>query len=90
MQVQLLKKTGAQRFVGQCVRSNAILRFDVPYLPATVAMHDTLTLTNCQFVPVANSIKCEFSGETVADSKTVADASAPRAKRPSPDIAASL
>ena len=51
MQVQLLKKLGSQRFIGQCAHSNAVLRFDVALLPATLAELDTLTLTNCQFDP---------------------------------------
>lgn len=85
MQVQLLKKLGSQRFVGQCAHSNAILRFDVALLPATLAELDTLTLTNCQFDPHTNTIKCELAGTSAN-----ANVRAQRVKRPRLDIGASV
>ena len=72
MQVQLIKKLSSQVFIGQCVHSNAILRFEIPtqsarQMPRTVGVSDEFALTDCQFVAATKMIKCELSSANADD-----------------------
>jgi len=67
MQVQLLKKMGSQLFIGQCVHSNAILRFEVSRLPSRIEVNDEFAVEGCQFVAATNTIKCEVLGANGSD-----------------------
>ena len=78
MQVQLIKKLSSQVFIGQCVHSNAILRFEIPtqsarQMPRTVGVSDEFALTDCQFVAATKMIKCELLGANADDHGQTAD-----------------
>jgi len=58
MHVRLLKKIGAQHFVGQVLSSNAVVRFFPT--PALVAREGALCLvTNCIFDSGTKLVKCQ-------------------------------
>ena len=72
MQVQLIKKLSSQVFIGQCVHSNAILRFEIPtqsarQMPRTVGVSDEFAVTDCQFVAATKMIKCELLSANTDD-----------------------
>lgn len=72
MQVQLIKKLSSQVFIGQCVHSNAILRFEIPtqsarQMPRTVGVSDEFAVTDCQFVAATKMIKCELLSANADD-----------------------
>ena len=58
---------GSQLFVGRCVHSNAILRFEVARLPAGIEANDEFAVAGCQFVAATNTIKCEVLGANETD-----------------------
>ena len=60
MQVQLLKKISVLQFVGRCVFSNAILRFEAgapfPFVTGAVIL-----VTDCVFSNTTKIVQCKVS-----------------------------
>jgi len=80
MQVQLLKKISVLQFVGRCVFSNAILRFEAgapfPFVTGAVML-----VTDCVFSNTIKIVKCRISTPTGDGDTQAPPHSAPALKR---------